>query len=185
MAIYCGNNNLHQPLIDGEVELGTRYKCLKKGIGTGLNLPYDPNYALDYEPIDDTRIYCGDNENLPINYDRFGNLPHCLQKGVALGKRQKALNFNQDNDSGASSRQLSLFDFVKSKMFFIIYILILIIYTIIISITKPSFLLINTIDINNQKKFDSLKLFLFMFFSSCVLLLILFVIFHLMKFKVF
>ena len=175
MAIYCGNNNLHQPLIDGEVELGTRYKCLKKGIGTGLNLPYDSNYALDYEPIDDTRIYCGNNDVLPRNYDRFGNLPQCLQKGVALGKRQKALNY------------IFIQEFVKSKMFFIIYILLLIVYTVVIIVTKLFFLLQN-VDINtneNIKKFDSLKLFLFMFFSSCVLLLILFVVFHLLKFKVF
>jgi hypothetical protein len=174
MAIYCGNNNLHQPLINGEVELGTRYTCLKKGIGTGLNLPYDNNYSLDYEPIDNTRIYCGNNDVLPRNYDRFGNLPQCLQKGVALGKRQKALNY------------VFVQEFVKSKIFFIIYVLILIIYTIIIVTTKPSFLIKNVSNTdNNERKFDSLKLFLFMFFSGCVLLLILFVVFHLLKFKVF
>ena len=175
MVIYCGNNNLHQPLINGEVELGTRYTCLKKGIGTGLNLPYDANYASDYEPIDNTRIYCGNNENLPRNYDRFGNLPQCLQTGVAIGKRQKALNYNFSEN------------FVKTKMFFIIYIILLIIYTVIIIVLKPYFLLKNTTNINtaNEKKFDLLKLSIFMFCSGSVLLLILFVIFHLLKFKVF
>lgn len=173
MVIYCGNNNLHQPLVNGEVELGTRYKCLKKGIGTGLNLPYDSNYASPYEPIDNTRIYCGNNENLPRNYDRFGNLPQCLQTGVAIGKMQKALNYN------------FIQNYVKTKMFFIIYIILLIIYSLVITITKPSFLLKNTNTNTDEKNFDILKLSIFMFCSGIVLLLILFVVFHLLKFKVF
>lgn len=89
MPTYCGNNAIHPNLLDGSKILGTRYSCLKKGIGVGLNLPYDENYSHPYEPIDQTQIYCGNNNILPQNYDRFGNLPQCLQKGVAIGKIQK------------------------------------------------------------------------------------------------
>ena len=90
MQTYCGNNAIHPELLNGSKILGTRYSCLKKGIGTGLNLPYDINYSYPYQPIDDTQIYCGDGDNLPPNYDRFGNLAQCLQKGIAIGKVQKA-----------------------------------------------------------------------------------------------
>ena len=43
--MYCGNNRLNSSLLNGTVRLGTRYDCLKKGIMTGLNLPYDPEYS--------------------------------------------------------------------------------------------------------------------------------------------
>ena len=83
--MYCGNNARHPDLQNGNQVLGTRYRCLRKGIGVGLNQPYDPNYG-DYDPIDNTRIYCGNSEQLPQGYDRFGNLPQCLQVGVGVGK---------------------------------------------------------------------------------------------------
>jgi len=89
MAIYCGNNKLHKSLKKRNVRIGTRYECFKKGVGVGLNLPVDPDYLQPYEPITRRKIFCG-NSRMSDEYDRFGNLPECLQKGVAVGKRIKA-----------------------------------------------------------------------------------------------
>ena len=91
MNIYCGNNQLDSDLVNGNLIIGNRYQCLKKGIGKGLSLPYDEKYLLDYIPIDDRKIYCGNDNILPEGYHTFGNLPQCLQKGVGIGKKQKAL----------------------------------------------------------------------------------------------
>lgn len=94
--MYCGNNALHEGLINGQQVLGTRHKCLRKGIGTGLHLPVDLSYNGPYQPIDTTRSYCGDKPNLPNDYDRFGMLSECLQKGVGIGKRKRA----EEGDGG-------------------------------------------------------------------------------------
>jgi hypothetical protein len=88
--VYCGNNRLHKNLVNGISILGTRNQCLKKGIRLGINLPYDKNYLGEYEPIDPTKIYCGNNINLPIGYDRFGSIRECHQRGIGIGKRIKA-----------------------------------------------------------------------------------------------
>ena len=90
MPIYCGNNKLNSKLVDGSLELGTRYTCLRKGIMKGKNLPYDSDYAGKYEPIVTQKIYCGNKNNLPEEYDRFGSITECLQKGIGLGKSIKA-----------------------------------------------------------------------------------------------
>ena len=86
LQIYCGNNGMDSDLRNGRVRLGTRYACMRKGIGVGLNLPYDPRYLGEYMPIDKSVIYCGNKTRLPEGYDRFGSLPNCLQKGVSIGK---------------------------------------------------------------------------------------------------
>ena len=88
---YCGNNALFPDLLNGNKQLGTRYQCFKKGLGKGLNLPVDPNYNGPYNPIDPTRVYCGNQNVLPAGYDRIGNLSECLRKGIGVGKRQRAL----------------------------------------------------------------------------------------------
>lgn len=88
--IYCGNNAKDSQLVAGNVILGTRYKCLQKGIGKGMSLPHDPNFAGEYEPIDNRTIYCGNSPELPDGYDMMGNLPQCLQKGIGVGKTIKA-----------------------------------------------------------------------------------------------
>ena len=90
MPIYCGNNKLNSKLVDGSLELGTRYTCLRKGIMKGKNLSYDSDYAGKYEPIVTQKIYCGNKNNLPEEYDRFGSITECLQKGIGLGKSIKA-----------------------------------------------------------------------------------------------
>ena len=88
--MYCGNNRLSpQIVIDGD-RIGTRYECLKKGIGIGKNLPFDPAYAVGYKPIDKTKIYCGKKKRKPAGYDRMGSPPACLQIGVGIGKRIRA-----------------------------------------------------------------------------------------------
>lgn len=98
--IYCGNNALDPELVSGESALGTRYGCLRKGIGTGLALPVDPRYSGPYEPIDKSRIYCGKAAKKPKGYTRLGSLVHCLQKGVGMGRKMKADSaFSAVNDS--------------------------------------------------------------------------------------
>ena len=39
-----------------------------------------------YTPIDNRKFYCGDKDILPPGYDRVGNLPSCLQKGIGIGR---------------------------------------------------------------------------------------------------
>jgi hypothetical protein len=133
MSIYCGNNNLYSGLVDGSVNLGTRYKCLQKGIGKGRYLPLDLNYIQDYEPIDNTRIYCGNKIDLPNNYDRFGTLGDCLRKGIGIGKRQIALD-NGNLVHTINNKKYNLYLFI----FFII--LSIIVFTTIYYI-KPAFIL--------------------------------------------
>jgi hypothetical protein len=126
MNIYCGNNKLDETLLNGSSIIGTRYKCLRKGIGTGLNMKYDNKYNSEYEPIYDTKIYCGDKETLPENYDSFGNLPQCLQKGVAIGKKQKALKGPPFLYSITNSKYIYYYKFIlwlilSSIVFIILY----------------------------------------------------------------
>lgn len=93
--IYCGNNTENRNLRNGNLIIGTRSMCLRKGIGKGLNLPYDENSSGPYNPIDQRRIYCGDRNILPNGYDYMGNLPLCLQKGIGIGKHRKTLISNR------------------------------------------------------------------------------------------
>jgi len=90
--MYCGNNLAHKKVVNGELQIGTRYTCLKRGIGKGLNMPFDNSYLGDYIAIDDTRIYCGNSSQLPVGYDRFGSLDECQSKGIGIGIKQKAEN---------------------------------------------------------------------------------------------
>lgn len=82
--IYCGNNAASIELTSGNSILGTRYECLKKGIGRGMHMQPNPG---PYIPIDERKIYCGTNPDLPDDYDYMGNLSHCLQKGIGVGKK--------------------------------------------------------------------------------------------------
>jgi hypothetical protein len=157
MNIYCGNNQLEQKLINGQLRLGTRYTCLKKGIGVGLNLPYDEKYQGDYQAIDDTKIYCGNQNNVPDGYDRFGNIAQCLQKGVALGKRQKAL--------------LGPPTFFRKYIKYIILIIIYFIIFILLYYLKPYFIV--EIDKNNNKKII-LEKFILYYIIFCVIIFLIF-----------
>lgn len=171
MNIYCGNNGLDENLVNGNIILGSRYKCLRKGIGTGLRLPYDNKYNMDYEPIDKTKMYCGDKDILPDRYDIFGNLPQCLQKGVAIGKRQKALKGEP------------FLDVLKNKKYtyyyrFVLWLFISLIIFLLLYYLKPNFVLKNEdISINkNQKIIDWMKFLLIYFLLIIPLFIIIFVI---------
>ena len=94
--MYCGNNALK-----AGVRFGTRYECLKKGIGVGIHAPVDPEYNGPYEPIDKTRIYCGTKKRLPGNYDRMGSPTDCLRKGVGIGKRISAKRSRKASRKGS------------------------------------------------------------------------------------
>jgi hypothetical protein len=117
--IYCGNNALHPDLLNGTKRMGTRYECMRKGVGTGLNLPYDEEFNNDYEPIDDRKIFCGDRNILPEGYDRFGNAPQCLQKGVGIGKKIKVQRGIRNLPS--SNNKIMLFLILSILMFIIFY----------------------------------------------------------------
>jgi hypothetical protein len=86
---YCGNNASHPSLLNGSKRLGTRYECLNKGIRYGLSQPIDSFYSKPYTPIDPTKKYCGLND-IPVGYDRYGNLYECFSSGIGVGKRMKA-----------------------------------------------------------------------------------------------
>ena len=156
--LYCGNN---RTILEREPTLimGTNSKCLRKGIGVGLNLPFDKTYLLPYDPIDVRKIYCGDQEILPVNYDRIGNLPSCLQKGVAIGKKQLV-------DRG--------FSYIREYSFITLYILIIIIIFILLYFFCPEFL--KKKDDNDVLVIDELKFAMFyiiLSISSYILLYIL------------
>lgn len=86
--IYCGNN-LYE-LNKNNIKLGTRYECLKKGIGKGLSLPVDPKYKGKYKAIIENKIYCGDKLRSPDKSKKLGTPSGCLQKGIGIGKKLKA-----------------------------------------------------------------------------------------------
>lgn len=88
--LYCGNNSLNKNLVKGKVKMGTRYSCLRRGIGVGLNLPCNADYKGKFAPIDKRKVYCGKSKTLPTGYDLFGNLAQCHSKGVGVGMRKKA-----------------------------------------------------------------------------------------------
>lgn len=90
MATYCGNNRRHPDLVNKTRRKGTRYECLRKGIGVGLHSPVDPSYAGPYKPIDKTRIYCGNQKKHSDAYARFGSITDCMRKGVGIGKMLRA-----------------------------------------------------------------------------------------------
>ena len=88
--VYCGNNSSDVGLLNGSKVLGTRSRCLRKGVGRGMRLPYDPTYLGAYTPIDNRNIYCGDQEQIPEGYSAMGNLPQCLVKGIGICKKKRA-----------------------------------------------------------------------------------------------
>lgn len=87
--VYCGNN-ADFPGLKKKYKRGSPYECFKIGVGRGLFMPYDPVYNSSYTPIDARKVYCGKSAVLPAGYSYMGNAPMCLQKGVGVGKLQKA-----------------------------------------------------------------------------------------------
>jgi hypothetical protein len=93
--MYCGNNANNRKVVRGELVIGDRYSCMRKGIGQGLYMPYDDSYMDEYIPITQVKSYCGNKTELPAGYDRFGTLHECFTKGVGVGRRKKAVNVNK------------------------------------------------------------------------------------------
>ena len=103
---YCGNNQTYAE--QQNLVIGTKYDCLRKGIGFGLHFhDNDDNqdwvefYNNDnYQKIDNRNFYCGDkpwNEARDLNnaegdpkYDVEGNLSMCFKKGTGVGLRLAA-----------------------------------------------------------------------------------------------
>jgi hypothetical protein len=105
--MYCGNNANNRKVLRGELVIGDRYSCMRKGVGQGLHMPYDDSYMDDYVPITPGKAYCGNRNNLPAGYDRFGTLHECFVKGVGVGRRQKAVKVNNKiNDNSITQEEL-------------------------------------------------------------------------------
>jgi hypothetical protein len=161
--IYCGNNAKSVDILSGNKIIGTRYTCMKKGIGKGLNLPFDNNYVGDYEPIDTRKIYCGDAENLPDDYDLMGSLSQCLQKGIGIGKKQKAEQKAEQN-----SRKNN-----KIIIYSTIYIILSISIFLVLYFTKPDFISDKK---NNKNVINTKKLLLYYIMIIAVIGIIIFII---------
>jgi hypothetical protein len=144
VQIYCGNNAQDPQLLTGNVVLGTRYGCMRKGIGHGLYLPYDPKFAGAYMPIDQRRIYCGNQPDLPVGYDNMGSLVQCIQKGVGIGKRQRA-------EQGPPRFML----FIRIILPILIFLILATGLFSYLYFTKPS--IVTTRDSDNREHFDWIK----------------------------
>ena len=168
---YCGNNRLNRNLVNNTKTLGTRYECLKIGIQKGRNLPIDEDYLDPYEPIDKTKIYCGKEDVLSKNYDRMGNLGDCLRKGIGIGKRQKALESNENNFDGSDEN----FEFNFSKKHTIIFLIIEVSLLLLLLLCKPKFLLQKNKKEKKEKKINPAKFFIFFLFLSILIFLLIFI----------
>lgn len=160
--IYCGNNSKDSELVNGTKILGTRYGCLRQGIGKGLNLPYDPKYNGSYSPIDKRKIYCGNKLKLPSKYDLQGSLSQCLQKGVGVGKRIRAVEYSSSSSNSKKMSLESKFSFTsintksvtnKNLLFPIIYFILSVISFVILYKLKPT-LVLATNSKNNKKEIN-------------------------------
>ena len=121
-AIYCGNNRLEPRLLSGELNLGTNYKCLQKGIVKGKSLP---KYENNYQKIDERKIYCGKSNQLPYGYDYMGNLPICLSKGIGIGKARFAFGDKKAN----------------TLVYLLIFVINFILLSVLLYLIKPNFVL--------------------------------------------
>jgi len=83
--MYCGDEEFLPREYDF---IGTRNKCLKKGVGVGMGMPdakRNEFLARERPPDNGERIYCGDKEQLPEGYTSFGTKTRCMKKGVGIG----------------------------------------------------------------------------------------------------
>ena len=90
-VMYCGEQPVPPPDYD---VMGTRNKCLRKGVGVGMNMPDDKVAEFLRKPRDrlppSARLYCGDKQDLPDGYDGFGTKQQCMRKGVGIGMAMPA-----------------------------------------------------------------------------------------------
>ena len=82
--IYCGSD---ATLPDGYDQMGTRHRCLKKGIGTGMVLPNEQRdkFLAKVRAPSTEKVYCGNADVLPATYTRNGTILECFKKGVGVG----------------------------------------------------------------------------------------------------
>lgn len=80
VKIYCG---LEEKLDDENYDrIGTRYECLRKGIGVGLyKIRKKKKSSKKYRP---DGSYCGNKTQLPRGYTHFGSPYSCLRKGIGV-----------------------------------------------------------------------------------------------------
>jgi hypothetical protein len=167
MPIYCGNNRQNSKLISGELDIGRRSQCLKKGVGVGLNQPIDPDYLDNYEPLYVDNFFCGDNEDDAPNNYRLGTLAQCLQKGVAIGKLQKAQNNDESGEleDENDSEHNFILKFTLILFFDIIYLLFILYF-------KPKFFLIK-----DTNELNTRKIILFWLLITLILSILFFILF--------
>lgn len=141
MPIYCGNNLNDPKLTYRTHNIGTNYQCLRKGIQVGINLPYDPAYSRPYRPIDNRKFYCGKSRRLPRGSEYFaiGSPSKCLQKGVAIGKKQIANRSGGGGGSGSSRNYRFSFSTIKIDKFnpYIIFLVVITILSVLFYFVKP------------------------------------------------
>lgn len=179
--IYCGNNSQDPDLLSGNVILGTRFGCMRKGIGRGLNLPYDPKFKGNYIPIDKRKIYCGNKSILPENYDSLGSLSQCLQKGIGIGKQKRAQNPPPPPPPHSFSPKILLKTTknIQIIIFLLIFLILSVGLFIYLYVKRPS---IVTDKYNEDKKYINWYKFNFVFITSIIILIvILFIIFKNIK----
>lgn len=151
---YCGND---RNSLNGR-RLGSRYKCLQIGIGKGRSMPLDPEYLNPYDPIDIRKIYCGKENRLPRGYNYMGNAPLCLQKGIGIGKKQRA---EQERDNGGDN----YIDNRNMKFRYFLFFISLVIVFSLFYIAKPSFVMKT-----DKKKKKKINWYKFIFFYILVMI---------------
>ena len=85
--VYCGSDLI---LPEDYDVMGSRNRCLKKGVGVGMGMSQGERNRIIAKPPKTgprEKLYCGDKTQLPGGYDRFGSLHECLMKGVGVGAR--------------------------------------------------------------------------------------------------
>jgi hypothetical protein len=76
---------------------------MRRGVGVGKNLPYDPKYGEPYVRTTQ-KIFCGNSTSeCPAGSVR-GSSYRCLRKGVGVGKRIKASGGGYHNESHSNYR---------------------------------------------------------------------------------
>jgi len=141
MSIYCGNNIQHPSLTGGGSVLGTKYGCLKKGIGRGSRMIVDDTYG-NYQPIDTRRVYCGSADILPAGYDTMGSLTQCLQKGIGMGKKIK---YDKEGPTNFAVR------YRRSIIISVCFITSVLGTAALLRAIKPEFIILDDDEIDNWK----------------------------------
>ena len=140
MPFYCGNNG-NSPLLvanGGNRTLGSRHDCLRQGIGVGLNMPLDPSYLTPYNPINNTRYYCGNAAALPAGYDANGTLNMCHGIGIGVGRRKRALAGGAAPLAGGAAPLAG--GAAPLALYLICFVLMISIFVITMLYKKPSFI---------------------------------------------